>query len=165
MKEKATFKSRSYRNYDKVQFQTKLCNNNWDEFYDHIDVDEAWDDMLHIIEESIESFCPTKEIKIKKLKEKLVTQELLEFINDKYDPLRLAKRTNNNEDWNTARIARNPVAGMVRKMPKKIFSRKKSTKTMKTLTNFGRLFLNCFQIPNQTLQLWLKIIPMMVKKY
>ena len=65
--------------------------------------------MLDIIEESIESFCPTKEIKIKKLKEEWVTQELLEFINDKDDLLRLAKRTNNNEDWNTARIARNLV--------------------------------------------------------
>ena len=42
-------------------------------------------------------------------------QELLEFINDKDDLLRLAKRTNNNEDWNTARVARNYVAGMVRR--------------------------------------------------
>ena len=74
--------------------------------------------MLDIVEESIEFFCPTKEIKIKKLKEKWVTQELLEFINDKDDLLRLAKRTNNIDDWNTARIARNLVAGMVRNAKK-----------------------------------------------
>ena len=74
--------------------------------------------MLDIVEESIEFFCPTKEIKIKKLKEKWVTQELLEFINDKDDLLRLAKRMNNIEDWNTARIARNLVAGMVRNAKK-----------------------------------------------
>ena len=119
--------------------------------------------MLDIVEESIEFFCPTKEIKIKKLKEKWVTQELLEFINDKDDLLRLAKRTNNIDDWNTARIARNLVAGMVRNA-KKIFSRRKSIKIMKTPTNFGRLFRNYFQIPNQALLLCLKIIPMMVKK-
>ena len=117
-KEKATFKGRSYRNYDKAQFQAKLRDNDWDEFYDLNDVDEAWDYMLDIVEESIDFFCPTKEIKIKKLKEKWVTQELLEFINDKDDLLRLAKRTNNIDDWNTARIARNLVAGMVRNAKK-----------------------------------------------
>ena len=127
-------------------------------------MDEAWDYMLDIVEESIEFFCPTKEIKIKKLKEKWVTQELLEFINDKDDLLRLAKKTNNIDDWNTARIARNLVAGMVRNAKKKIFSRRKSIKIMKTPTNFGRLFRNYSQIPNQALLLCLKIIPMMVKK-
>ena len=95
-----------------------MRDNDWDKFYDLIDVDEAWDYMLDIIGESIEFFCPTKEIKIKKLKEKPVTQELLEFINDKDDLLRLAKRTNHNEDWNTSRIAQNLVAGMVRNAKK-----------------------------------------------
>ena len=90
-----------------------MRDNDWDEFYDLIDVDESWDYMLDIIEESIEFFCPSKEIKIKKLKETWVTQELLEFINDKDDLLRLAERTNNTKDWNTARIANNFVAGMV----------------------------------------------------
>ena len=70
LKEKATFKGRSYRNYDKVQFQMKLRDNDWEEFYGLIDENEAWDYMLDIVEESIEFFCPTKEIKIKKLKEK-----------------------------------------------------------------------------------------------
>ena len=74
---------------------------------------------LILLKSPLSSFVqPTKEIKIKKLKEKWVTQELLEFINDKDDLLRLAKRTNNIEDWNTARIARNLVAGMVRNAKK-----------------------------------------------
>ena len=46
------------------------------------------------------------------------SQELLEFINDKDDLLKMAKRTNNEEDWNTASIVRDLVAGMVRNAKK-----------------------------------------------
>ena len=47
--------------------------------------------MLDIIEDSLESLCPIKVIKIKKLKKKWLLQELLELMNDKDDLLRLAK--------------------------------------------------------------------------
>ena len=49
---------------------------------------------------------------IKKVEDQWMTHELLEFINDKDDLLKLSKRMNHKEDWDTARIARNLVAGV-----------------------------------------------------
>ena len=54
--DKATFKARAYRNYDKIQFQMKLLDNDWDQFYNLIHVDDAWDYMLDIIEQILEGY-------------------------------------------------------------------------------------------------------------
>ena len=55
-----------------------------------------------------------KKIKIKKIKEPLVTPELLEFIKDKDKALRKAKRSKSIEEWEIARQLRNECLNRVR---------------------------------------------------
>ena len=111
---KLSFRGRSYRDYDRETFQGYLTALNWDHFYGCNDVDQAWSILLGNIQAEIELMCPLKNIKIKKQKEPWITNEILEFINDKNDLLRTAKRTGLADDWDSARIARNLVSTMVR---------------------------------------------------
>ena len=111
---KLSFKGRSYRQYDREQFQENLANRNWDLFYGSNDVDQAWAYLLNSILEEIELMCPLKNIKIKKQKDPWITNEILELINDKNDLLDLAKMTQIAEDWDNARLTRNLVASMIK---------------------------------------------------
>ena len=66
------------------------------------------------IEELLNVSCPIKRIKIKKLKDPWVTNELLEFISDKEEALKTARRTGNEDDWHIGRYLRNLIKGLTR---------------------------------------------------
>ena len=118
IRESTAFTGRSYRNYDRETFQQCLMDLEWHPFYAMTDPDHAWAYLLHKIEAEIDKMCPVKEIKIKKPKAQWISNELLEFINDKDDLLILAKTTNSPDDWNAARIARNYVASLIKNAKK-----------------------------------------------
>ena len=113
-KTKMTFYGRSYRNYDVNIFQETLINQNWDAFYLIEEVNEAWSFLHEAIQNAIDAMCPLKNIKIKKKKDPWISNELLEFVNDKNDLLQIAKTTQSDEDWQAARIARNLVASLIK---------------------------------------------------
>ena len=76
-------------------------------------MDLCWEILIEAIEEEIEKMCPLKQIKIRKMKEPWITNEILEFIHNKVFLLKQAKRSGTREDLQTARIARNFVAGLI----------------------------------------------------
>ena len=66
-----------------------------------------WEIMERMIRDNIDKMCPVKEMLIKDKGEPWITRELIELIRDKERARRHAKQTNNKEDWNLARRARN----------------------------------------------------------
>ena len=68
--------------------------------------DDALEILINIISKTIEKMCPLKVIKINKLKEEWISQELIEQIKLKDELLTIAKRTQNILDWNRARRIR-----------------------------------------------------------
>ena len=120
IKTKMTFSGRSYRNYERELFQENVTNADWDIFYATDRVDQAWSYFLGIIQDEINIMCPLKNIKIKKKKDPWITNDILEFKNDKNDLLNVAKNTQLVDDWQAARNARNLVASIVKDAKKKL---------------------------------------------
>ena len=114
IQQKLTFLGRSYRNYDREGFQENLANSDWNGFYTAQDVDQAWEYLQKTIKKEIDLMCPLKNIKIRKVKDPWITNDILELINDKNDLVHIAKRTHLKEDWQATRIARNLVASIVK---------------------------------------------------
>ena len=55
-----------------------------------------------------------KEYKVKKRKNPWISNKILEFINNNNDLLDIAKHSNSEDDWDTARTAHNLVASLVK---------------------------------------------------
>ena len=108
-KEKVEFQGRSYRNYDREEFQRTLSNKSWDNFFDERDPNLLWEIMQSRMLEEIDRMCPIKVFKVNKAREPWVTNEALEAIRDKDRLLKRAKRTGKEEDWAQARRERNRV--------------------------------------------------------
>ena len=113
-KRQCTFSGRSYRDYNKNTFQQAIQNLVWNDFYNSSSPDEAWELFETKIRSVLNQMCPIKTIRINKVKENWITNEILELIHDKDYFLRKAKETNNEDDWNIARRLRNRVINLVR---------------------------------------------------
>ena len=113
-KRQSTFSGRSYRDYNKNTFQQAITNLVWNDFYNSSSPDEAWELFETKIRSVLNQMCPIKTIRINKVKENWITNEILELIHDKDYFLRKAKETNNEDDWNIARRLRNRVINLVR---------------------------------------------------
>ena len=110
---KVDFIGRSYRDYIKEDFQGKLLDYDWDQFYNSRDANLCWEIMENKIREELNIVCPQKNFKVKEVVEQWVTNEILEEIKDKDRLLKMAKRTKNEADWTRARMARNRVGRLV----------------------------------------------------
>ena len=106
---KIDFKGRSYRNYVKEEFQQKLIDTDWYEFYNNNDPNWLWEFMYQTILRNIESMCPMKSFKVSEFREVWMTNEAVEAIKDKDQALNKARRTKREEDWVQAKRLRNRV--------------------------------------------------------
>ena len=114
VKDKITFKGRSYRNYDHNLFQNQLRNHDWGQLFEEKCPNKIWTILIDTIHYYINLQCPLKEFKINKIKEPWITHELLEFIKDKDKALRTAKRTKLHDNWIIAKRLRNECLTRVR---------------------------------------------------
>ena len=97
-----------------LMYQYYICLLDWNVLYTCDDVDRAWDIMLSTITATVDIMCPLKQYKVAKAKEPWVTNEILELIKDKDRMLRRAKKSNDENDWNLARQARNNTNFQIR---------------------------------------------------
>ena len=108
-KEKISFKGRSYKNYNVIDFQQSMINHNWEEFFRGSDPNVLWQFIHEAIRAYIDPMCPMKEFKVLKAREPWITNEILEAIKDKDRLLNKARRTKSEADWYIAKAARNRV--------------------------------------------------------
>ena len=106
-KTKCTFAGRSYRNYDKNEFQYLVMNANWESFDASNDVTTKWDILIKIINDIINIRCTVKCYKVKQEKEPWIIPPLLELIKDKDNALKMAKRKKDAALWKEAKLLRN----------------------------------------------------------
>ena len=106
-KKKCDFTGRSYRNYNKAEFQNLIKNANWDIYNNETTVRGKWNQRIKIINNIIDISCPVKTFKIKQQKEPRITAPLIELIKDKDAALRQAKRRKDPQLWNEAKRLRN----------------------------------------------------------
>ena len=106
-KKKCDFTGRSYRNYNKENFQVNLQNQSWEDFDNATSVTEKWKIILDKITLEIDRVCPLRNFKIKQEKEIWITPDLIELIKDKDRILKLAKKRKDPEIWKDAKRLRN----------------------------------------------------------
>ena len=105
---------RSYTKYNKSEFQAQLRNCNWDVLNSLTDVNEYWNVIEENIKNTVDIFCPLRQMKIKDRGDPWITKELIELLHDKD---RIRKKANNSgrrEDWEEAKAARNFVNRTIR---------------------------------------------------
>ena len=110
---KINFEGRSYRNYEREDFQARLIDAKWDDFYEEGDPDKCWETMSNIIKHEINKTCPLKSFKVKSGVDPWITNELLEEIRDKDLMIKRARRTKLQADWVVAKLARNRVGRQI----------------------------------------------------
>ena len=106
-KQKCTFTGRSYRNYNKQDFQTKVLNADWSAYNNENTVTGRWKELLQIKYSSIDTMCPVKVFCVKQEKEQWITPPLLELTEDKDNAMKKAKWRGEPELWKIAKILRN----------------------------------------------------------
>ena len=106
---KIDFSGRSYRNYNKEDFQDNLSNANWDDFYTLANPNILWPYFKKVILDTISPMCPLKKFKVFEAKEPWITNEALEAIRDKDRLQKKARKSKLAADWENARAARNAV--------------------------------------------------------
>ena len=113
-KNKCTFTGRSYRNYNKNDFQNDIINADWASFDNDHTVTGKWKEMLGIILKSIDIMCPVKVFRVKQEKEQWITPPLLELIKDKDNAMKRAKKRKDPELWKLAKSLRNNCTKRIR---------------------------------------------------
>ena len=114
VKTPSSFQGRSYTNYNEDLFIQQLNELNWHEFYECDDPNSAWEILENNISSVINIMCPIQTFYIKSLKDPWISQEILEAIKDKDRLLSKAKRSDEQNDWITARRRRNEVKQIVK---------------------------------------------------
>ena len=112
---KVSFKGRSYKNYNKESFQTKLQTESWDQFFQSDDPEFCWRILIDIISKHIDLMCPIIDMRVREKSDPWITNELIELIQDKDKALARAKRSNNTDDWALARSLRNLTKSYIKK--------------------------------------------------
>ena len=111
---KCAFTGRSYRNYNKNEFQDTLRNADWENFDNSNDVSDKWEILIDLINTIIDKKCPVKSYKVKQQKEPWITPPLLELIKDKDHALKKAKRKKDDLLWKEAKRLRNDCTKRLR---------------------------------------------------
>ena len=111
---RVTFEGRSYKHYNRDQFQANLINENWTPFYLITDPNHSWEFMKNLIKRNIDRMCPVKIMNVKERLDPWINDEILELIKDKDIALAKAKKTKSSEDWTSARYMRNLTNKMIK---------------------------------------------------
>ena len=109
----ASFVGRSYKNYDKNEFQEKLRELPWNDFFGIEDPNICWSILIDKILSILDEFCPEKHHKIFSYREPWMNKDIMEFIIDKDKALKTAKKSNIDDDWKYARMLRNNVGSLI----------------------------------------------------
>ena len=67
-REKIEFRGRSYRNYNRADFQNRLANEDWAPFFESESPNEQWDIMFNIIVNTIDQMCPIRSHRVEEIK-------------------------------------------------------------------------------------------------
>ena len=105
-------KARSFINYNKQSFQEDIrYHPKWINFWDveENEPEEMWEIMLEIIQETADSHCPVKEMKIREDTPQWITKEIKSELNLKDYLFKKAKKLNTVESWNFFKNKKNEV--------------------------------------------------------
>ena len=109
-----TFKGRSYRKYNKLDFQDHLIYTNWDQLYKSTDPNVQWEAIERIIASYLDRVCPLKELSFNRAKAKWMTHDIVELIEERKENIRLYKATLEEVYLNEARRLRNLISTRIK---------------------------------------------------
>ena len=114
IKKKCSLIGRSYRRYNKLNFQQNLKDSNWNDLNSGSTVTVKWNCLLNIIQKNMDKMCPLKSFKIKQDKEPWISNQLIELIKDKDSALKRAKSKKDPLLWAEAKRLRNTCTKRLR---------------------------------------------------
>ena len=146
---KKAIKGRSYRHYEKVNFQNDIINDDrWKKFWDESsEVDVMWKIFHEIIVEHASYHCPIVNMYVNENCPYWFSRDLIEEINHKNALYKLAKASGKEQDWEKFKNHRNVVKGLIFKAKNNyvmeqldinINDSKKMWKNISALSGLGR---------------------------
>ena len=114
-REQIDFTGRSYKNYNKIEFQNYITHQNWEEFWLLDNPNHCWDFLVNLIEIHINTSCPLRRRRVRNSNEPWLSNEILEAIFDKDQAWKTAKVSKDLDDILLAKRLRNQVKDMIRR--------------------------------------------------
>lgn len=111
---------RSYRSLDEAQFRKDIESIDFFEIFTSNDPDVVWKNFYCHINGVIERYCPLRIIKIPLERPSYITDEIIQYMLQRDKAYKVARKTNDKTDWNTARSLRTRVARELR-LAKRIY--------------------------------------------
>ena len=106
VREKTTFRGRSYKNCTQEQFENFYNTYSWVDFANH-DIDACWNIMFTRILDAADTLCPTKEFKFSKEKPIWITNELIAIMKERDNRLKDYLKVKTEDNKKRMRKARN----------------------------------------------------------
>ena len=103
----ASFEGRSYRNFYKELFRTKLAEADWTKFYRLTDPMAAWEFIYSTVVVILDQLCPVRSLHITNYRPDWMTKELIEQIKERDYFDKKAKKSGDADSWNIAKYLRN----------------------------------------------------------
>ena len=115
-------KSRSYKNFNDVNFINSLKDKNFDKVTSYSDVDTAWSVWSDMFNEVCNDHAPIREKRIKSYLPEWVTSDFLRLTKDKEFYYDKASKTNDPLDWEKAKSLRNKVNNLRINLKRKFYN-------------------------------------------
>ena len=109
------YTGRSYRDYDPDAFKNCLTVYDWSTFMNTLDPNDCWNEMLHVIHDSLDEMCPIKKKTVRDRNEPWLTNDIIDMIHTKNAAWKKAKKTKSQDDLNHAKHLRNVVKDTIRR--------------------------------------------------
>lgn len=105
--ERTTFTCRNIKGLDEDLLAERLREVDWKVYYDYMDPEMCWDYLLSVMIKILDDMCPERTFRNVKKKSKWINSSLFELMRDREDKFKIARRSNDHDDWEAARKARN----------------------------------------------------------
>ena len=146
---KKVVKGRSYKNYEKVDFQRDVINDSrWGKFWEEVyDVDVMWKIFHEIIVEHANYYCPIVNMYVNENCPYWFSRDLIEEINHKNALYKETKGSGKEQDWDKLKNHKNVLKGLIFKAKNNyvteqldinINDSKKMWKNISSLSGLGR---------------------------
>ena len=113
---------RTYKNFDKVDFNGDLSLKNWDEFYAEDDLNGCTEILTRFVKESMEKHAPKVRFTPKASTKKWISRDTLKVMTERDEAYAKCKSTKAADDMEHFKKLRNKVVGLLRKDKSKQFA-------------------------------------------
>lgn len=104
-----TFTCRDYSKANLENYAQALSQHDWTFVYGETNIEVIWEEMFEIFTSKLDTFCPYKTVSVKRDRPAYITREIIDIGKERDRLFKIARKSNIESDWVTARKQRQRV--------------------------------------------------------